>query len=203
MTASVACWFDYASPYAYLGTARVEAVATRTGAEVQFEPFLLGALFKRVGTPIVPMRAYPAAKSRHLAADLYRYADVYEVPFRFTTHFPIHTVSALRLTLAAPDALRTPLVHRLMRAAWVEDRPLADVEVLTACAEEVGLPESALEAVTTPAIKQRLREQTERAIDLGMPGAPCFVVGEHVYWGQDRLQLVARALEGRPPRESP
>lgn len=203
MTPSVACWFDYASPYAYLGTARVEAVAKQAGAVVRFEPFLLGALFKRVGTPIVPIQAYPPAKSRHLSADLYRYADVYDVPFRFTSHFPIHTVSALRLTLAAPEAMRAPLVHRLMRAAWVDDEPLADEGVLARCAKDVGLPEDTLHAVKAPEVKEQLRAQTERAIELGMPGAPCFVVGDNVYWGQDRLDLVALALAGRPPREAP
>ena len=199
----VECWFDYASPFAYLGTARVEAVAAAEGATVRFEPFLLGALFKEIGTPIVPIQTFSDAKRRHVRADLHRQADVHGVPFRFTTHFPLRTVDALRLTLVAPEACRSALVHRIMRAAWVDDEDVADRAVLARCAAEADLPAGLVGAIDPPEVKARLRERTDRALALGLPGAPCFVVGDHVYWGQDRLDFVTRALEGRPPAEGP
>lgn len=201
MPATVPCWFDYASPFAYLGTTQIERVAREAGAEVVFEPFLLGALFKSIGTPLVPLATFSDAKRRHYLADLHRHADVYGVPLRFSSHFPIRSVDALRLTLLAPEAARAALVHRVMRAAWADDQDVADRAVLAACAEDVGLDRALLARLDDDATKQALRAATDRAVALGLPGAPCFVVGAHVYWGQDRLDFVRRALAGMPPAE--
>ena len=202
MGATVECWFDYSSPFAYLGVARVEAVAHEAGAEVRFEPFLLGALFHAIGTPVVPLASFSEAKQRHMRFDLERHADVHGLPFRFTSHFPLRTVDALRLTLLAPEARRPALVHRLMRCAWVDGENLTERSVLEAALSDAGVDAALLERVSDPDVKALLRARTERARALGIPGAPTFVVGDHVYWGQDRLDFVARALGGRPPRET-
>jgi len=194
----VDCWFDYSSPFAYLGTTQVERVAAEAGGEVRFRPFLLGALFKTIGTPLVPIDAFNEAKRRHQLLDLARWAELYGVPLVFTSAFPIRTVDALRLTLAAPEAERPALVHRLMKATWADDEDVADRAVLARCLADVGLPPALLERTADPAIKQALKDQTAEAQAIGCPGAPCFVVGDHLYWGQDRLEFVRRALEGRP-----
>ncbi len=198
----VDCWFDYSSPFAYLGTTQVERVAGAEGAEVRWRPFLLGALFKSIGTPLVPIAAFNEAKRRHQMLDLSRWAEVYGVPLVFNSAFPVRTVDALRLTLAAPVASRGPLVHRIMRATWVDDEDPADRAVLARCLVDVGLEASLLERVSDPEIKDALKAATAEAEATGCPGAPCFVVGEHVYWGQDRLDFVARALRGAPPAAS-
>ena len=119
MGAVVDCWFDYSSPFAYLGTTQVERVAAAAGASVRFRPFLLGALFDRIGTPMIPLHSFPEAKRRHQELDLERWAAYWDVPFRFTTTFPLRTVLPLRVTLLAENDPR--LVHRIMRAAWVDD----------------------------------------------------------------------------------
>lgn len=188
-------WIDYSSPFAYLGSTQIERVAREAGAAgVRFRPFLLGGLFKTIGTPLVPIAAMPEAKRRLVLLDLERWADVWGVPFRFATRFPLRTVDALRLTLLAPEERRAPLVHALMRATWAEDRDPADRAVLVGACEEAGLDPSL--ALRTGDARAALVAETDAARDLGLCGAPTFVVNGQLFWGQDRLDHVARAVRG-------
>lgn len=192
----VECWLDYSSPFAYLGTTQIERVARESGARAVFRPFLLGALFREIGTPLVPLATFSEAKQRHVHLDLARWADHWGVAYRFPSRFPLRTVDALRLTWLVPDegGARAALVHAIMRACWVEDRDPADRAVLAACVEAAGLDASLVER--TAEAKHALFEATARARALGAPGAPVFVVGDQLFWGQDRLEFVAKALRG-------
>jgi 2-hydroxychromene-2-carboxylate isomerase len=199
--------FDYSSPFAYLGATQVEPVAARHGARVVWRPFLLGGLFRSIGTPDVPLFAMPPAKQRFMNDDMHRWAQRRGVPLRFPSRFPMNTVTALRMTLQVPDAARTPLVHALFRALWVDDRDLADPAELSAIASSVGLDGEALVRGAAQAdVKESLRRATEQAEALGVCGAPCFLVQTAtnregtLFWGQDRLELVERALDGWRPK---
>ncbi len=192
----VEIFFDYSSPFAYLGSTQIEAIAEATEAKVVWRPFLLGALFKEIGTPIVPMATFPQAKADHARKDMERWAEWYEVPLHFPSNFPIHTVMALRLTLATPVERRPALIHRIMRLVWVEDA-LPDEAGLLRCLEDVGLDTSLLDQVGNDDIKQALRGATDGALARGVPGAPTFFVGEELFWGQDRLLFVEAALRSR------
>lgn len=189
-------WIDYSSPFAYLGSTQVERVARDAGATVRFRPFLLGGLFRSIGTPLVPIAAMPEAKRRLYLLDLERWADVYGVPFRFATHFPLRTVDALRLTLLVPEDRRAPLVHALMRATWADDQDPADAAVLRAACETAGVDPSLIDRTADAAAKAALALQTQEAERLGICGAPTFVVDGQLFWGQDRLDHVARAVGG-------
>jgi 2-hydroxychromene-2-carboxylate isomerase len=114
-------FFDYSSPFAYLASTQVEAVAARAGAELVWRPFLLGALFKAIGTPNVPLFEMTPAKREYMARDIHRWAALYGVPFRFPSLFPMNTVRALRMTLQVDDVPR--LMHPLYRAYWGEPSP--------------------------------------------------------------------------------
>lgn len=178
-------YFDYSSPFAYLASTQIERVAREASATVVYKPFLLGALFKAIGSPNVPLLAMPEAKQRYQRLELERWAKHWGVPFVWTTHFPLRTVDALRMTLLADD--KPALVRALMRASWVEDRDVGDRAVLASIAPD--LLERTAEA------KDALRAATDEAIAAGCPGAPCFVVGGELFWGQDRLHFVKAALE--------
>lgn len=192
MPGEVGVFFDYSSPWAYLGTERVEAVAARRGARVVYRPFLLGGLFRAIGTPMVPLETMPPPKARYVRRELERFAARDGIPYVFSTRFPLRTVDALRLTLLAPEEARAPLVHAIMRATWAEDRDPADRTVLEACARSAGV-DPALVGRTAEA-KQALIAATDEAIALGVPGAPTFQVGGELFWGQDRLLFVEKAL---------
>lgn len=124
------------------------------------------------------------------------WAQAWGVPFRFTSHFPLNTVLALRVSAVAPQ-----LIQPLYRAAWVEDRDLGDQATISAIIRENGLdPTEVLHQATTEDNKALIKENTAAAEALGACGAPTLVVdGRLVFWGQDRLDMVTRALGGWVP----
>ena len=201
----VTFYYDFSSPFAYLGATQIERVAA--GHEVRWRPILVGALFKQIGTPDVPLETFPAPKRAYMERDLAHWASHWGVPFRWPSRFPMRTVLPLRLALAVeqaqgPEALRT-LSLALFRAYWVEDRDLGDVETVRALAAEHGIAPVTFErAQSDAAIKQALFASTEEAVQAGACGVPTFVVRGHVFWGQDRLELVRRALDGWEPPTS-
>ena len=200
MSKNVECFFDYSSPFAYLATTQIERVAAEEGASLVWRPFLLGALFRTIGTPDVPIATFSEPKRRALLIDLKRWARVHGVGFSFPTRFPIRSLDALRLTYAVPEETRAAFIHRAMRAAWVEDAGL-ERDVLARCLVDVGLDVAVLSRIEEPEIKAALRATTEEAERRGAPGAPTFFVTdgatERLVWGQDRLEFVRLALRGQ------
>lgn len=190
--------YDFASPFAYLASTQIEALAARCGAEVKWQPILLGGLFRSIGTPNVPLSTYPAAKRRHSLDDMARWAHYYDQPFHFPSRFPMVTVTALRLCLLAPERI-AELSRALFRAYWVGDADLNDPAVLEEALTEAGLPTELLARVSEPEVKQRLQESTAAAERAGVFGVPSFLVPQAsgppaLYFGQDRLLFVERAL---------
>jgi 2-hydroxychromene-2-carboxylate isomerase len=196
-------WFDYASPYAYLGVSQIERIASAAGARVVFRPFLLGGLFRTIGTPDVPMMAFSEAKRRYMGNELLRWAKHWNVPFRFTSRFPMRTITPLRVTMGVlreePHAQASRFIHGVYRALWVEDRDISQPEVLEAVCREQGIDPSHVGRADDPRNKQALLDSGQRAIELGLCGAPTAVVSGRLYWGQDRLQMVEAALRGWHP----
>jgi 2-hydroxychromene-2-carboxylate isomerase len=186
-------YWDFASPFAYLAATQAEAVAARTGANLVWRPMLLGALFKAIGQEQAPILAWGDAKRNYYFKDIERWADFYGVPFRFPSRFPMLTLKALRTYLALPESRRGTFRDRTYRAYWAEDRDIADDAVIAELAgEEVGALTARIQA---PDIKKALADATQHAIDRGVFGAPTWIVdGQELFWGQDRIALVERAL---------
>lgn len=192
-------FFDYSSPFGYLASTQVERVARAHGAELVWKPFLLGALFKHIGTPLVPIAAMSEVKRRYVMVDMQRWAEHWGVPLRYPSRFPLRTVKPLRMTLVAPGEDRAKLVHRLMRLCWVDDGDPDDDAALRACCREIGLDEGLVEATLRDDAKDALRHATDEALERGVPGVPTFFVGDLMFWGQDRLDFVEKALDGWRP----
>ena len=204
-------YWDFSSPFAYLGSTQAEALAARTQATLLWRPMLLGAVFKAIGTPDVPLLGWSPAKRRYYQRDMQRWASHWNVPFRHPSRFPMNTVKALRTYLALPEVMRAPFREATFRAYWAEDRDIGDDGELRALIE--GASRSAVGSVigsvidsvvarrANAEIKQALFDETKRAIDAGVFGAPTWVVdGKDLFWGQDRLDLVEDALTRTPTR---
>ncbi|HET9553552.1 MAG TPA: 2-hydroxychromene-2-carboxylate isomerase [Anaeromyxobacteraceae bacterium] len=187
-------FYDFVSPYSYLASTRVEAVAARTGAALRWRPFLLGGVLKATGNR-APIET--VAKGRHMWIDLERWARRLDVPFRRPTTFPFSSILALRTALAVPAADLPRATHALFRAAWADGRDVADPAVLRRVLEEAGLDGAAL-VEAAPGQKEALAAQTQEAVDRGTYGAPTFLVGPELFVGNDRLDFVEEAL--RSPR---
>lgn len=193
-------WFDYSSPFAYLASTRVERMF---GTAARWRPMLLGAVFSLVGTANVPRRGMNEAKRAWSDADGQRQAARAGVELNWPDLFPLHTVLALRVTLLAdPDSVRgRALVHRIFAAGWVEGLNPKDPAVIEQLCGEVGLDGADLVArASDPETKAALREATSAAVAAGVFGAPTFVVGDELYWGNDRLELALSDARSQRPR---
>jgi 2-hydroxychromene-2-carboxylate isomerase len=184
-------FFDLSSPYSYLAATQMQPLAERTGAEIAWRPMVLGAVFKTVGNE---MPARVPHKARWMGNDLSRWAEQYGVPFEFSAHFPVNAIKAMRLILV-DDAKAAAVTLAGFRAMWAEGRNIAEEAELRRIAETGGLDAAtALTAIDTPAIKDRLRANTDEAVARGAFGAPTMLVGDELYWGNDRLHFVEAAL---------
>ena len=190
---------DFSSPFSYLGAAQIEAVAAARGVDVAWRPILLGAMFRDIGTPDVPLFEMSEAKRRWVYADLERQAAAASVPFRFPTHFPIRSVLPLRVALAEP-ATTLPIY----RAAWAHDRRIDTPQSLSTVLSDAGFDAGALlSAATSDPIKRALRDNTAAATAAGACGVPTFEIVDgdrtQIVWGADRLAHVDAVLGGWRP----
>jgi 2-hydroxychromene-2-carboxylate isomerase len=191
-------WFEFASTYSYLSAMRIEKVAAAARLEVAWRPFLLGPIFRAQGWNDSPFNLYPA-KGRYMWRDLERLAEGYGLPFRRPSAFPRNGLLAARIALAAASEGWCPdFTRAVLTAEFAHDRDIGDPAVLSGLLETLGQdPGAVLARAGSDENKAALRAQTERAEALGVFGAPSFVVGEELYWGNDRLgDAVAKAALG-------
>jgi 2-hydroxychromene-2-carboxylate isomerase len=184
-------WFDYSCPYAYLASTQVAALAQRTRATLVYEPMLLGGVFRAVGTSQRLFAELSPAKAKHNALDMQRWADLFGVPLTMPAAHPMRTVEALRATLLS--GIDPRVVDGFYRAYWIEGRAPSEEATMRDVLGAAGHDASAILARLSGA-KDDLRRRTDQAIALGIFGAPAFVVGEEMFWGQDRIELVEKEL---------
>lgn len=186
MAESVEFFYDVVSPYSYLASTRIEAIAADCGAQVVFRPFFLGGLMRSIGNQ--PPAMLPA-RGRYLFKDLQRWSAYYGVPLTVPAAFPVNTLLAMRALIALPDSERVPGTHAVFAATWGEGRDVSDADLL---ADLVG--SQAVEQARSPAVKQELVRATDEAEQRGAFGAPTFFVGEEMYFGNDRLPFLEQRL---------
>lgn len=195
MSKTVEFLFDLGSPTTYLAYTQLPEICTQTGAQLIYRPILLGGVFKATGnaSPItIP------AKGRYMLNDLARYARRYGVPLVFNPHFPINTLPLMRavtgVQLHHPERL-VDFIDCLFRALWVEQRNLNDPAAVAAVLTAEGFdPQAILALSNDEQVKATLKENTEKAIQRGVFGAPSMFIGEQLFFGQDRLDFVLEAL---------
>ncbi len=195
MSAPIEFYFDFSSPYSYLGSELIDELAAKYAREVTWRPIMLGAAFQKAGSPLlinVPM------KGPYSLRDFSRSARYYGVPFKFPQKFPLATHYAARayywLLENNPSRARE-FAHLIFRAYWVEGRDISELSILLKIAGDAGFDVAALtQAVNAPEIKERMRTETEAAIAKGMFGAPYIIVDGEPFWGADRLPQIERWL---------
>ncbi|MEM9193638.1 MAG: 2-hydroxychromene-2-carboxylate isomerase [Myxococcota bacterium] len=184
-------YFDYASPFAYLASTQLGRLRS-IGVDVVYRPFLLGGLFRKIGTPLVPIAEMSEAKRNYTLLDMKRWAAHWGVRFEFPKAFPLRTVRPLRLTLLLSGEEQVAFVDGVMAAAWAKNQDPSDPDVLREVMTSAGIDPGLLDREKEG--KQPLFEATDEAELRKVFGVPTFIVGEQLYFGQDRLPLVENAL---------
>ncbi len=190
-------FFCMNSPWVYLGQRRLEEIAGRRGARISYHPVDLREMMLRlIGRDDPPERS--ELHRAYGKRDMERWAAFYGLPLSDDPrHYPVSQHLAARVVVAADrfGADVAPLVLALPRAVWAEDRDIADKGVLTAICEECGLPgDILLRAADDTETLERFGANTDEALARGVFGIPSYVVDGEIFWGQDRLDFVERAL---------
>ena len=193
-------WFEFASTYSYLTVSRAEPLLQAAGVTFEWRPFLLGPIFRDKGMDTSPFVLDPA-KGAYMWRDLARRADRYGLPFTRPARFPMNGLTAARImTGARAEPWSGAFARSVFAAQFARGEDISDPavleKVLTACGAD---PAHWLELAQQDATKAALRAATDQARALGIFGAPSFVVGDELFWGDDRLEdaIAWAAKEGR------
>ncbi|HEV8260977.1 MAG TPA: 2-hydroxychromene-2-carboxylate isomerase [Burkholderiales bacterium] len=186
------------SPWTYLGHARLAEIAGRHGATIDVKPVDYGRIFPVSGG--LPLSKRAPQRQAYRLAELARWRDYLGVALTVQPKFfPYESSLASRLIIAANGrgpgaALR--LAGAILKACWSEERNMADEGQLANVAREQGLePRGLMAAARSHEAQTRYDELTGEAIELQVFGAPTYVYNKELFWGQDRLEFLERALE--------
>jgi len=183
-------WYEFASTYSYPAAMRVERLAGDAGLTVRWRPFLLAPIFGAQGWTDSPFNIYPV-KGRYMWRDLERICAREALPLKLPpVRFPQNGLKAARLALAGEAEGWTPAFTRAIYTAnFAEQKDISDDATLTAILTRLGVDATrAMDAANTSQNKAKLKTQTDNAIARGLFGAPSFVVGDELFWGNDRLE---------------
>jgi 2-hydroxychromene-2-carboxylate isomerase len=197
MSRTIAYYFTPVSPWAYLGHERFRAIARAAGADVEVLPVDYGVIFPASGG--LPLAKRAPQRQAYRLVELRRFSEHLGQPLHLQPrHFPVDGTLASQLVIAVDQALGTEraldLTGALMKAVWAEERNIADEVALAAILGEQRLDSGLLAAARAPAIGERYQANTRRAVDAGVFGAPSYVLEGEIFWGQDRLEFLERAL---------
>ena len=198
MTAAktVYCYYGIMSPFSYLGMPTLKEICRQYQAELVYKPTDFFEVFKVSGG--IPLHQRPLQRRKYRLVELKRWAEYRQMPLNLEPkHFPVDMTPASLMVLAAIRQGRYPgdLSFAYERATWVEDRDISDEATIIAIADEQGFDGKELFARSrTSEVSAMYAANTQEAIDLDMFGSPTYCYGGELFWGQDRLDFLARAL---------
>lgn len=199
--ARVEFFFDCTSPWTYLAFTRIQLLAVRYRATIEWRPILVGGVFNAVNQQIYAARESLFSDSRrlrHFMKDLQDWAQLCGLEIGWPDFHPANAVKAMRGCLVAGDqGLLLPFALGVLEAYWGRQEDISDDAVLCVIAEDVGLDANAfLAAIIDQACKDRLRGNTDELIERGGYGSPTiFIDRDDMYFGNDRMEVVEKKLK--------
>ena len=191
-------FFDCSSPWTYLAFHRIEEVSAEANADLVWRPILVGGVFNAVNSSVYEQRAKPVpAKARYYLKDLQDWARLYGIAIGQPPVFPVNSVKAMRGVFVAERYGRVSAYARaVFEAYWGDLRDISRDDVLAGILERVDLDRDAFFAeIAAAETKAKLRANTDELIARGGYGSPTmFVNGDDMYFGNDRMPLVAQRL---------
>lgn len=199
MPAAIDFYFDYSSPYGYFAAMKINDLAAKNGRSVNWKPILLGAVFKVTGGQPLPMLPL---KGPYALRDILRSARFHGLPYQQPSKFPVATQAPARAFYWVNDrdpALAKKLAQALYQAYFVQDRDISSPEITADVAATLGLQrDEVLAALNDAAVKDRLKNEVDAAIKLGVFGSPYIVVDGEPFWGIDRFDQIEHWLARGP-----
>ena len=199
MSAPIDFYFDFSSPYGYLASEQIDALAARHGRAVMWHAIVLDAQFQPQGGMKIPAALM---RTEYVQRDTERSAAFFGIPFKQPSPYPVHTEQAARafqwLSDRDPEEARA-FAHAVFRAYFVDGRNIAETSVLLDIADALKINrEEVADAFSDPATKARLKAEIDLAEARGVFGSPYFIVEGEGFWGNDRLPQLERWLEKGP-----
>jgi len=197
VTRTIDYYFGPLSPWSYLGHRRFTAIVQEAGAAVRVRPVDMNAVFAVSGG--LPLGQRPAQRQAYRLVELARFSKELGAPMNLQPrHFPVPPDHAAKLIVAVAlhdgDAAAMQVTGAVLGAVWARELDVSDPEVLAQLAVECGLPAQRAMQALGEAVGARYQENTREAIAAQVFGAPSYVVDGEIFWGQDRLEFVRRAL---------
>ena len=190
-------YFAPHSPWTYLGHQRfVDLIMSHQGA-MNLKPVDLGKVFPVSGG--LPLAKRAPQRQAYRLMELKRWRDYLGIPLNLEPKFfPVNPELASLVIIAAggnKSGVAPSLAYDLMRAVWAEDRDIADEKTVHGIVRAKGLAADELMAqARSPEVKATYEALTKEAMDRGVFGAPTYAFGDELFWGQDRLEFLDRAL---------
>jgi carboxymethylenebutenolidase len=195
---SVDYYFAPQSPWAYLGHQRFHNILKKSGASVRVMPFDLGGKVFPISGGL-PLGQRAPQRQAYRLTELERFSKWLGAPLHLKpTFFPVSGDDAAKLIIAVDMAMGADAAMNIsgaiLSAVWCQQRNIADEKTLAELLHEQHLPAACLEQTYSQAVHERYESYTQMAIDAGVFGAPSYVLADEIFWGQDRLDFVERAL---------
>jgi 2-hydroxychromene-2-carboxylate isomerase len=191
-------FFAPQSPWTYLGHQRFAAIANEAGASVKLLPMDLGGRIFPVSGGLPLAKRAPQRQAYRLV-ELKRFSEHLGLPLNLQPkYFPVSYDDAAKLVIAVDmhdgvDAAMA-LADVLLRAVWAQERNIADERERALMLTALDLPARRIDDAQSQAAHERYEANTQRAVDLGVFGAPTYMIEGEMFWGQDRLEFVQRRL---------
>ena len=191
-------FFDCSSPWSYLAFHNIQPMAREIGVPIQWRPILVGGVFNAINPSVYAARDNPVpAKQTYMRKDLADWARQSGLTIRMPpTIFPVNSLKVMRGCLwLLEQAQMLPFATAAFEAYWSQDRDISDDAVLRDICIRCGIdPEAFFAGIQAPEIKGQLKANTDELVRRGGFGSPTTFVGDDMYFGNDRLVLVERAL---------
>ena len=193
MTKTIEFFFDFVSPTAFIAHQVLPKIADKAGVSLEYRPFFLGGVMKATGN--APPAMVPA-KGAWMTQDLDRWCKKYGVSYKFNPHFPVNTLPAMRGACALQGSEVFPAyLDAMFNAVWQDEKNMAEPAEIARVASGLGLDAEEFAGLCQkPEWKQKLKANTDEAVERGAFGAPAIFIGDELYFGQDRLFMVAEAV---------
>jgi len=186
-------YFDFMSPFAYLAHTQLPALAQRHGCEIAYHPIDLPAAKLAAGNTAPPNVSMPV-KLRYLMTDMQRWAARYGVPLQFPKSLKSERLN-IGLYYAADRGQCEAYVNTAWSAAWGRGGDMGDTALISDVARAMDWnPDEFRRFVETPASRERYLEENRVAHERGVFGAPTMMLGDQMWWGNDRLGFLAEHL---------